>query len=122
VQQARNLSADLGVRRESLRFLPRDRDSKYSDTFDAVFGAEGLEVIKSAPRAVRMNARCERIVGPLRREALDHVLILNEARARRVLAPISGTTPHTARTRPATSYRPEPVNNPSPCRTSTAAE
>ena len=86
VQQARNLAADLGVRMESLRFLLRDRDGKYGEAFDAVFQAEELDVIKSAPQAPRMNAHCERIIGSIRREALDHVLIMNEAHARQVLA------------------------------------
>jgi putative transposase len=86
VQQARNLAADLGVRRESLRFLLRDRNGKYSKAFDAVFQAEERDVITSAPQAPRMNAHCERIISSIRREALDHILILNEAHARQVLA------------------------------------
>ncbi|MCX4596344.1 integrase core domain-containing protein [Streptomyces sp. NBC_01549] len=86
LQQARNLTAGLGMRMESLRFLLRDRDGKYGTAFDAVFEAEELDVIKSAARAPRMNAHCERIIGSIRREALDHVLILNEAHARQVLA------------------------------------
>ncbi|MEU6970829.1 integrase core domain-containing protein [Kitasatospora aureofaciens] len=85
VQQARNVAADLGTRIESLRFLLRDRDAKYGPSFDAVFEAEDMEVIKSAPRAPRMNAHCERVIGSIRREALDHVLITNEAHARQVL-------------------------------------
>ncbi|MDH6140338.1 putative transposase [Kitasatospora sp. GP30] len=86
LQQARNLTADLGLRMDSRRFLLRDRDSRYSYAFDAVFEAEELDVITSAPRAPRMNAHCERIIGTIRRETLDHVLILNEAHAGRVLA------------------------------------
>ncbi|WP_189220823.1 MULTISPECIES: integrase core domain-containing protein [Streptomyces] len=86
VQQARNLAADLGVRMESLRFLLRDRDGKYGAAFDTVFEAEELEVILSAPRVPRMNAHCERIIGSIRREMLDHVLIVNEVHARQVLA------------------------------------
>ncbi|MFT9474738.1 integrase core domain-containing protein [Streptomyces sp. Mo3] len=86
VQQARNVAADLNTRMESLRFLLRDRDGKYGQSFDAVFEADGMEVIKSAPRTPRMNAHCERVIGSIRREALDHILITNEARARQVLA------------------------------------
>ena len=71
---------------ESLRFLLRDRDGKYGQSFDAVFEAEEMEILKSAPRAPRMNAHCERVIGTIRREALDHVLIMNEAHARHVLA------------------------------------
>jgi hypothetical protein len=46
-QQARNLAADLGHRMESLRFLLRDRDGKYSQTFDTVFHADDPRAIKS---------------------------------------------------------------------------
>jgi putative transposase len=86
VQQARNLTADLGTRLDSLRFLLRDRDGKYSPAFDAVFKAEEMDILTSAPRAPRMNAHCERIIKTLRSEMCDHVLILNEAHARQVLA------------------------------------
>ncbi|MFH9355791.1 integrase core domain-containing protein, partial [Kitasatospora sp. NPDC017646] len=85
-QQARNLAADLGTRLDSLRFVLRDRDTKYTDSFDAVFKAEEMDVLLSAPQAPRMNAHCERVIGTVRREALDHVLIMNEAHARQVLA------------------------------------
>ncbi|WP_347814602.1 integrase core domain-containing protein [Streptomyces sp. Tu 3180] len=86
VQQARNLAADLGMRRESVRFLLRDREGRNGAAFDTVFEAEELEVILSAPRVPRMNAHCERIISSIRREMLDHVLIVNEAHARQVLA------------------------------------
>lgn len=85
-QQARNLAADLGAHIESLRFALRDRDSKYTSSFDAVFEAEEMEVLLSAPQALRMNAHCERVIGTIRREALDHVLIMNEGHARQILA------------------------------------
>ncbi|MDH6128512.1 integrase core domain-containing protein [Kitasatospora sp. GP82] len=84
-QQARNVAADLGSHTESLRFLLRDRDGKYSQSFDAVFEAEEIEILKTAPRTPRMNAHCERVIGSIRREVLDHVLIMNEAHARQVL-------------------------------------
>ncbi|MER7178379.1 integrase core domain-containing protein [Streptomyces hyaluromycini] len=86
VRQARNLAVDMGIRMESLRFLLRDRVGKYGEAFDGVFQAEDMEILKSAPRAPRMNAHCERIIGSIRREVLDHVLIANEAHARKVLA------------------------------------
>ena len=84
-QQARNLAADLSTRMESLRFVLRDRDTKYTDSFDAVFRSEDMDVLLSAPRAPRMNAHCERVIRTIRREVLDHVLVINEAHARRVL-------------------------------------
>ncbi|MFD8389217.1 integrase core domain-containing protein [Streptomyces sp. NPDC059680] len=86
VQQARNLAVDMGIRMEALRFLLRDRDGKYGEAFDGVFQAEDMEILKSAPRAPRMNPHCERIIGSIRREVLDHVPIANEAHARKVLA------------------------------------
>ncbi|MFE7713078.1 integrase core domain-containing protein [Streptomyces sp. NPDC057486] len=85
-QQARNLTADLGARLESLRFVLRDRDSKYTDSFDAAFEAEDMDLLLSAPQAPRMNAHCERVIGTIRREVLDHILIVNEAHAHQVLA------------------------------------
>ncbi|WP_053715418.1 integrase core domain-containing protein [Saccharothrix sp. NRRL B-16348] len=70
---------------ESVRFLLRDRDDKYSHAFDAVFQGDDLHIIKSAPQAPRVNAHCERVIGTLRRELLDHILIIGEAHARQVL-------------------------------------
>jgi transposase len=100
-QQARNLAADLGTRMQSLRFLLRDRDGRYGQTFDTVFQADDLHVIKSAPQAPRMNAHCERVIGTIRRELLDHVLILGEAHARQILKTYEGHynrhRPHQAR-------------------------
>ncbi|MFG2525261.1 hypothetical protein [Streptomyces sp. NPDC048527] len=65
----------LGRRMNSLRFLLRDQDSKYTRTFDAAFEANDVETLLSPPQAPRANAICERVVGTLRREALDQVLI-----------------------------------------------
>ena len=85
-QQARNLAAELDTRLGSRRFLLRDRDGKYSPAFDAVFQAEEITILKTAPQAPRMNAHCERIIQTLRHELCDHVLIINEAHARQLLA------------------------------------
>ncbi|MGM1058566.1 integrase core domain-containing protein [Saccharothrix sp. Mg75] len=84
-QQARNLATDLGHRMESLRFLIRDRDGKYGQAFDAVFRADDLRVVTSEPQAPRMNAHCERVIGTIRRELLDHILITGESHARQIL-------------------------------------
>ncbi|MER5917141.1 integrase core domain-containing protein, partial [Streptomyces sp. NPDC001982] len=101
VQQARNPAIESGVRIDSLRFLLRDRDAQYTESFDAVFAAEGIEVLRNAPRAPRMNAHCERVIGTPRREALDHLLIWNQFHARQVLKAYArhynGHRPHQAR-------------------------
>jgi putative transposase len=52
-QLARNLIADLGRRAVGFRYLLRDRDSKYTQAFDAVFTADGIEILKSARRRPR---------------------------------------------------------------------
>ena len=85
-QQARNLLIDLGERAIGSKFLIRDRDSKFTAAFDGVFSGNGTRVIKTPVRSPRMNAICERLVGTLRRELLDRVLILGEAHLRTVLA------------------------------------
>lgn len=85
MRQARNLAVESGVRLESLRFLVRDRDAKYTVSFEAVFAAEEIEVVRTAPRAPRMNTHRERGIKTLPREALDHLLIRNETHARHVL-------------------------------------
>ena len=77
-QQARNLAMDLGDRLGALRFLVHDRDPLFTAAFGEVFKAEGLRVITTLPKTPRMNAICERVIGTLRRELLDRILILGE--------------------------------------------
>jgi transposase InsO family protein len=85
VQQARNLSLTLGERFENFRFLIRDRGPNFTRSFDAVFQANGTRILQTAVQAPRMNATCERLLGTLRRELLDRMLILGEAHLRAVL-------------------------------------
>jgi len=82
VQQARNLALTLEERFEDIRFLIRDRGSNFTASFDAVFQAAGTRIVRTAVQAPRMNAICERLVGTLRRELLDRVLILGEGHLR----------------------------------------
>ena len=66
---------DLGDRADRLRFLIRDRDSKFTAAFDAVFTGADMLIIRTPFRAPRANAITERFIGTLRRECLDHLLI-----------------------------------------------
>ncbi len=67
------------------RFLIRDNDAKYGPRFDRLAAASGIRVLRTPVRAPRANATCERFLGSVRRECLDHVLVLGEAQLRRVL-------------------------------------
>jgi putative transposase len=100
-QQARSLMMDLGERAGHFRFLIRDRDSKFTTAFDDVFVGNGTRVIKAPVRSPRANAYAERFVGTLRRECLDHVLILGEQHLRKALAEYArhynGHRPHQSR-------------------------
>jgi putative transposase len=100
-QQARNATFD-----EQPRFLIRDNDDKFSPDFDRIFtekadeeaGTKGREIIRTAFEAPRMNAICERFLGSLRRECLDHILILSGEHLSRVVreyvAYHNGARPH----------------------------
>ncbi len=85
-QQARNLSMELAEQAGAIKFLIRDRDTKFTASFDAVFAADGIKIIKSPVRAPRANAICERVIGSLRRECLDRMLIFGSRHLETVLA------------------------------------
>jgi putative transposase len=86
VQQARNLALTPGQRFDDFRFLIRDRGSNFTRSFDAVFQATGASILRTAVQTPRMNATCERLIGTLRRELLDRILILGEEHLQAVLA------------------------------------
>jgi len=82
-QQARNLGLDFAD--QGVRFLIRDRDSKYSGSFDEVFRSDGIRTVKTPVRAPKANAIAERFVRTIRSECLDWLLILNRCHLERVL-------------------------------------
>jgi putative transposase len=84
-QQARQLAWSLPDQPRPLRFLIRDRDSKFCRAFDDVFKSEGIEIIRTPFRAPNANAFAERWVGTVRRDCLDWLLIASRKQLEHVL-------------------------------------
>jgi transposase InsO family protein len=80
------------------RFLIHDHDAKYGSAFARVAAASAIELIRTPIRAPRANAVCERFLGSVRRECVDHLLILGERHLGRILAEyvrhFNGARPH----------------------------
>jgi transposase InsO family protein len=93
-----------------------DRDTKYTRTFDNVFHADDIETLKTPPQAPRANGHCERVIGTLRREVLDHVLIVTATHAQRVLTEYARHynqhRPHQARNQQPPEAPTRPPTNP----------
>ena len=109
-QQARNLSFSGTL--ADLRFLIRDRDSKFTAAFAEVFRSDGTRVILTPVRAPRANAYAERFVRTVRTEWLDWLLILGHASSTTSCASSSSTTTasvHTERSTNARQPRHRPV-------------
>ena len=87
-QQARNLA--MGERLGGVRFVIRDRDSKFFGPFDEVLRTEGVKIVKTPIRAPKANAFAERWVRTARRECLDHLLLLGRRHLVRVLREFAG--------------------------------
>src|SRR5258708_27657934 len=68
------------------RYLLRDRDASYGQGFRDRIHAMGIKEVVTAPRSPWQNAYVERIIGSIRREGLDHIVIFNERHLRRVLS------------------------------------
>jgi transposase InsO family protein len=84
-QQVRNLVWALEDRGRLLRYLIRDRDAKFTSCFDDVLRSIGATVILTPIQAPNANAFAERWVGTVRRECLDHLLIIGHRHLQKVL-------------------------------------
>jgi putative transposase len=80
-QQVRNAFCD----HEPPRFLLRDRDAKFGEMFTDTGTALGIEPLLTAYKSPWQNGYAERLIGSIRRECLDHVIILNETHLRGIL-------------------------------------
>ena len=67
------------------KYLIRDNDCKFGPCFARVAATSGIEILKTPYHAPRANAICERFLLSVRRECLDHILILSEKQLHRVL-------------------------------------
>jgi putative transposase len=70
---------------ECPRFLICDNDDKFGPRFEQAFKGAGIDLIHTPPYAPKANAICERFIGSVRRECLDHILILSEKHIRRII-------------------------------------
>jgi putative transposase len=85
-QQARQLTWTLNARPQPVRFLIRDRDRKFTNSFDAVFEAHGARIIQTPIQAPEANGIAERYVRTVRSECLDWLLIGSTRHLQRLLA------------------------------------
>ncbi len=69
-----------------IRFLLRDRDSIYGEVFRNKVKSLELEEVRTAPQSPWQNPYAERMIGSLRREILDHVIVLGENHLRRIVS------------------------------------
>jgi transposase InsO family protein len=84
-QMGRNLLMDLDGHLDTVKFLLRDRDTKFTAAWNAVFTGAGIPILRNPIQAPRANAIMERWIGSCRRELLDQTLIWNQQHLLRVL-------------------------------------
>ena len=85
-RRARNFTSDLEDAGRRFRFLIRDRDTKFTASFDEVFKAIGISAIRTPVRSPKANAFAERFVRTVREDCLDHLLIYSMCHLQAVLA------------------------------------
>ena len=97
-QTARNFASDLDDTGRRFGFLIRDRDTKLTASFDAVFASIGVEAITTPVRSPRANAYAERFVRTIRTECLDQLLIFSRSHLDAVVSEYlhhyNGARPH----------------------------
>ena len=69
---------------ENPKYLVADNDAKFGQEFEKAVANRGIELQCTPFKAPKANATCERFMGSLQRECLDHLIILNEQQLRRV--------------------------------------
>ena len=77
---------ELSDQAHTIKFLVRDRDTTFTSSFDAVFAGDGVRVSRTPVRAPRASGICERVIGTIRRECLDGMLIFGRRYLEAVLA------------------------------------
>ena len=111
-QQARQLAWTIREWTIPAKWLIRDRDAKFTTSFDEVFRSEGMQVIRIPARAPRANAIAERFVGTVRQECLDRMIILSRRHLVAVLHEFVGhyntRRPHQSLDQKAPVYRRRP--------------
>ena len=84
-QVARNFVAELDETGRRLRFLVRDRDTKFTAGFDQIFASIGVEAIRTPIRSPKANAFAERWVRTVRQDCLDHLLVFSRRHLESIL-------------------------------------
>lgn len=84
-QVARSFASDLEDAGCRFRFLVRDRDTKFTVTFDAVFASIGIRTIRTPVASPKANAFAERFVRTVRQDCLDHLLVVSRQHLESVL-------------------------------------
>jgi transposase InsO family protein len=85
-QVARNLASDLEEAGRHFHFPFRDRDTKFTASFDAVFDSIGIQTIRTPVASPRANAFAERFVRTVRQDCLDHLLVISQRHLEVLLA------------------------------------
>ena len=84
-QQARNLLLVGEEQGRRVRFLLRDRDAKFSRSFDDVFRSQGADIVLTPVQAPNANAYAERWIRTVRAECLDWLLVIGQGHLDRIL-------------------------------------